>query len=101
MSVARQRRSYVPTLRLGGLWKPSDARFRREIDRFRWISMDFRWIFDGFSAPEQGLSPRSYLAGLCRVIGGEAAEARGNFERVQQYAKMRKRRSTKSFLDVF
>ena len=63
--------------------------------------IDFRWIFDGFSAPEQGLSPRSYLAGLCRVIGGEAAEARGNFERVQQYAKMRKRRSTKSFLDVF
>ncbi|CAK9023892.1 Tetratricopeptide repeat protein 39A (TPR repeat protein 39A) [Durusdinium trenchii] len=47
VSVARQRRSYVPTL--------------------------------------------SYLAGLCRVVSGQAAEARPNFERVQQYSKMRKR----------
>lgn len=47
VSVARQRRSYVPTL--------------------------------------------SYLAGLCRIISGQASEARPNFERVQQYSKMRKR----------
>ena len=60
MSVARQRRSYVPTLRLGGLWKPSDARFRREIDRFRWISMDFRWIFDRFSMKMLTFEARFY-----------------------------------------
>lgn len=35
---------------------------------------------------------RSYLAGLCRIISGQASEARPNFERVQQYSKMRKRR---------
>ena len=39
---------------------------------------------------------RFYLAGLCRIISGQESDARPNFERVQQYSKMRKRRLGRS-----